>query len=153
MEEEQDELRSFLTEGRIETCSPSMEEWCAEISAAKSQGKSYQRVRKIQFPLTDYTRFEIVTGFRFSSKAGEQIRLLENEPANLDLTDISDFWLFDDTLCFWLRYDEDGRFIRVDQADVAELKLCVDLKPKLLAASVELRRSSSWRTLFPKGGA
>lgn len=149
IEEERAELNAFLQGERSDECSSSMKEWCAEVSAAQAHGKSYQRIRAIRFPLSDYTQFEILTGYRFASPAGEQIRFLEHIPADLNLAGISDFWLFDDAQCFWLRYNTDGQFIGVEQGDANDVTRCRELKERLWAASTNLYESRSWMELNP----
>src|SRR5271168_282410 len=59
VEKESAEFTEFLA-GRIrETPSSDMQEWCKLIKAARLNGKIFQRVRRIAYPLTNYTRFEI----------------------------------------------------------------------------------------------
>jgi hypothetical protein len=92
-------------------------EWpklCASVVAAQ---KSMQRVRLVTQPLSDYLRFEMEWGYPANVAAGEDIHILDHEPAGLLKVD---FWLFDDTTAVVLEYDDDGRFIRPVVAKTVE---------------------------------
>jgi hypothetical protein len=146
IEEERAAFRSFIENGPQKACQPDMEDWCAEIAKAKSMGRCYQRVRRVTLPPNDYTRFEILSGYQFSSEAGEEIRIWENDesPISTDGVKVKDFWLFDDSVCFELEYNEAGQFIGVHQIGSPQLPLYRRAKTVLLAASVELKQSTAW---------
>jgi hypothetical protein len=98
--------------------------WLKRIAASTAvDGVSWSRVRVIEYPLTEYTRFELVTYIE-SQAAGEQI-LLTGQPAPCD-----DFWLIDagtdHAVGVWMRYDDTGALLgreRVDDpAVIAEME-------------------------------
>lgn len=152
VEEERALFRSFLKEGAAKSCPREFVDGCKEITQARANGKLYQRVRRVTLPLTDYTRFEILDGYRFCVEAGEQVRILERNDLISDLIsilgEIKDFWIFDDNLCFELEYDEQGQFIAVHQVEINKLPFYVTAKSKLWRASVELEKSKAWKLVW-----
>ncbi len=82
--------------------------WLDAVRANVAQGRSYQRVRVVPEPLTDYLRYAL-RGTRQTVEAGEDIRYLRRAQANdLDLPD-HDYWLFDDTRLALLHFTADDR--------------------------------------------
>lgn len=84
-------------------------EWPKLCASAVAARKSMQRVRLVTQPLSDYLRFEMEWGYPPNVAAGEDIRILDHEPAGLLKVD---FWLFDETTAVVLEYADDGRFLR-----------------------------------------
>lgn len=152
VEEERELFRKFLKEGAAKSCPPEFEDGCKQIARATAQGRLFQRVRRISFPLNDYTRFEMLNGYRFCIEAGERVRILEGPDAISNLVgtlgEIKDFWLFDDNLCFELEYDEQGQFVAVHQVEISKLPFYVTAKSKLWQASVELGKSKAWKLVW-----
>lgn len=75
------------------------------------QGRSLQRVRIVDDPLTDYQRFS-VWGGRWNAEAGERIVYLARSAAQrLDIPTRTDWWLFDDTALVLLRFSRDGKLV------------------------------------------
>lgn len=153
-EEEQKLLQVFLKEGPSKSRPSEFNDWCAEIANGRANGKLFQRVRRVEFPLTEYTRFEISDGYRFSVEVGEDVRVLEGSHTNLNLpnheNEVKDFWIFDDNLCFELEYDHQGCFVAVHKVEGTRLLFNITLKAKALAASVELKKSESWRRIWTR---
>lgn len=68
--------------------------WLHRIAATTIAGKAWTRVRLVHHPLTEYTRYELIS-FTESQVAGEQIRIV-NLNRHPELSDLGpDFWLFD----------------------------------------------------------
>jgi hypothetical protein len=84
--------------------------WPPLVHRATQAGKTMQRVRMVEHPLSDYLRFELSL-FPRSAEAGEDIRIasLDDHP-ELEACQ-EDFWLFDDEVVVVLTYDERGRFL------------------------------------------
>lgn len=152
VEEERKLFRAFLKEGAVESCPPEFEAGCKEIARATAGGKLFQRVRRVTLPLTEYTRFEILNGYRFCIEAGEQVRILEKPDviSNFLSTvgEVKDFWLFDDNLCFELEYTTNGQFVAVHQMENGKLPFYVATKSKLLRISGELNESEAWKVAW-----
>lgn len=101
-----DELVAFRTGAPRPERSVRTSPWLARIAVSTAtRGVSWSRVRVIEYPLTEYTAYELVT-YVESQAAGEQI-LITEQPAPCD-----DFWLFDagtdHAVGVWMRYDVDG---------------------------------------------
>lgn len=99
--------------------------WLARIAADTIAGKQWGRVRLVEWPLTEYTRWELVS-FAESQAAGERIWLV---PADRGY-DGPDVWLFDlDTdhpVAFETLYTDDGavrdRRLVTDTDELANLR-------------------------------
>lgn len=66
--------------------------WLARIAVTTVlHGKDWSRARLVEWPLTEYTRHELL-GYVESQAAGEQIRLVDRERVTYTGPD---FWLFD----------------------------------------------------------
>jgi hypothetical protein len=83
--------------------------WLRRVAVSTAQGKQWSRVRVVAYPLTEYTRYELV-GYVESQAAGERIQLADVERVG-DLG--PDFWLFDagtpHARAVLMRYTADGK--------------------------------------------
>ncbi|MGH3766177.1 MAG: DUF6879 family protein [Pseudonocardiaceae bacterium] len=120
---EDDSIRAFLA-GRSPQPHPGKREWLELVSAAIQDARIMQRVHVITEPLTDYVRFEVAWSYAHNVAAGEDIRIIplrEGQPWPSAIPR-DDYWLFDDTELFAMRYDAAGEWIGVenlaDQATV-----------------------------------
>ena len=118
VENERDEFAAFLEGKPLPRRSAERDPWLSLVAAHKAAGRLIERVRIVSQPLTDYTRYEFAA-YRDNIAAGEKVRVV----ARAALTDADqswaseDFWIFDDEPVVVLSYDDDGRFIGVQQAD------------------------------------
>lgn len=150
VDEETEEFSAFLAGKLLKTASPDMQVWCEDIQKAVSASKIYQRVRRIVLPLSDYTRFELITGYKYSVVAGEDIRILESGFESLSkITSIAltDFWLFDDRVCILLDYDKDGRYVGARKVPSESLHHYIAIKKYALNCSLRIQESDIWRKL------
>lgn len=69
--------------------------WLARVAASTvTQGKEWARVHVVDYPLSEYMRYELVA-YRENAAAGEGIRIADRA-AHPDLASLDvDFWLFD----------------------------------------------------------
>jgi hypothetical protein len=117
-------LRMFR-EGKPQPAWHKERPWLATVREAAARGARMQRVRLVQRPLTEYQRFQFSWGYTENSAAGEEIAILDHEPAGMLR---QDYWLFDDELVVVLEYDDAGRFVRpVTVTEVAPYCRCRDL--------------------------
>lgn len=81
------------------------------IALQTAVGVQWSRVRVVEYPLTEYVRYELL-GYVESQAAGEQISLVDREVAR-DLG--PDFWLLDAGMpsarAVLMHYDEEGRIV------------------------------------------
>jgi hypothetical protein len=89
--------------------------WLARIARTTVvDRKSWSRVHIVDFPLSDYVRYELV-GYVESQAVGEEIRILNraDHPRFADLHE--DFWLFDETtdqpFAHTQLYGADGEYV------------------------------------------
>jgi hypothetical protein len=85
-----------------------MQPWLRMVQEAAVEGRRFARVRVVELPMSDWTRYSYVLA-RHNIAAGEDIRYIErgNTP---DLPDY-DYWLFDSSKLVVMRFDEADRFI------------------------------------------
>ncbi|WP_043843487.1 DUF6879 family protein [Amycolatopsis taiwanensis] len=84
------------------------EDFLRLVSDSTRSGRSWQRVRQMTVPLTDYLRFEMDLAERGNIPAGEDIRVIwPAEAEQLGLPD-QDFWLFDDETVARMHFGADG---------------------------------------------
>lgn len=109
-------------------------EWPNLVASSVAAGKRMQRVRLVSAPMTDYQRFQCSHGYPANVAAGEEVMILDHEPAGLLKVD---FWLFDDATAVVLEYDSQGHFLRPVVADT--------LSPYRQARDMALRSSVPFR--------
>lgn len=80
------------------------------IRAATSAGKRFARVRVVSVPLTDYSRFGIWCA-QFTNGAGEDIRYLTRDVADVEGLPKHDYWLFDSRLLVRMHFDDKDSFL------------------------------------------
>lgn len=112
---EDDSIRVFLA-GQTPQPHPGKREWIALVGAAVRDGRTMQRVHVVTEPLTDYVCFEVAWSYAYNVAAGEDLRIIplaEGEAWPVDVP-TGDFWLFDDTELFGMRYDADGTWAGIE---------------------------------------
>ncbi len=93
-------------------------EWITLIRDRTAAGCTMQRVHVVREPITDYLRFELTWGYQPNVDAGEDIRIvpvLPGDPWPCGLPERTDFWLFDFSVLYALRYDPNGSWIAAEQ--------------------------------------
>lgn len=102
---EREEYERFLATGELHI--PDTDQWLTRLRHFRHTGRWVGRVHVLRRPLTDYLRYEFAV-YRFTTAAGEDVRIF-------DATDVpdpglpqQDFWLFDETAVVLMEYDEDG---------------------------------------------
>lgn len=91
--------------------------WLDKIRRDHQHGKSWQRVRIVSVPLSDWTRYGIEVA-RLSVEVGEDIRYLSRDVAeDVGLRPL-DAWLFDDRQLVRLHFnDQDDTFVGAETID------------------------------------
>ena len=97
------------------------------------------RVRFVELPMTEYTRYEFETGYPSSSAAGEKISVVDRaEHPELDHVR-EDFVVFDDTALMYYRYTDDDRLTGYEYSeDPALVAEHLALAEEVLAAATPL---------------
>jgi hypothetical protein len=103
---EREEYEQFLATGEL--CIPDDDPWLMRVRRFRAAGRWIGRVHVLRKPLSDYLRYEFAV-YRHSSRAGEDIRILDlTAQADPGLPG-RDFWLFDETSVVRMDYDTHGR--------------------------------------------
>lgn len=112
------------------------DDWLSFLVSTRNTGRRIQRVRVVPSPATDYFNFEVDYGYLPSSRAGEEIRLIQNEAIKDDL---NDFWLFDSSVLGIPNYTDEGLFLggRVDDSP-ATVAACSKIAELLWEQAVPL---------------
>jgi hypothetical protein len=88
------------------------DEWLQMIADHAAAGRTMGRVHAVRLPLSDYLRFEIFTGYVFSARAGEDVRILDLDEHATELP--ADFWIFDDSTVVGMTYGPNGKYISAE---------------------------------------
>jgi hypothetical protein len=113
-EPEEDELFAAFLRGNPPDARavPELREWYAEVTRHVAAGKTVQRVRVQDDPLTDYQRFERWLD-RWNLAAGEVLGYLTRRQAYdiglLPAAGSSDWWLLDSSRLLVMHFDDAGR--------------------------------------------
>lgn len=116
--EETETIRRFLRTGELGRGEDHARtsSWHRNVTATAREGKTWQRVRVVSEPLSDYITWEHAVT-RFNIEAGEDIRWLPRDhPAVNELPEM-DFWLFDDSWICVLHFDENDVPYRLERLD------------------------------------
>lgn len=111
---EEDRLEAFSLGLPLPERSVRTSPWLARIAVGTAaEGKRWQRVRVVEEPLTEYTRYELAS-YVESQAAGEEIRIARRPP--IPPTSLrGDFWLFDvgwaSAYALKMAYGDDGVFL------------------------------------------
>lgn len=110
-------LAAFLA-GQPHLVTAAKREWTALVRDRQKAGCVMQRVHVVTEPITDYMRFELTWGYQPNVDAGEDIRIVPvavGQQWPRELPERTDFWLFDLTVLYTLRYDQDGAWLATDE--------------------------------------
>ncbi|SHK19313.1 hypothetical protein SAMN05421803_11550 [Nocardiopsis flavescens] len=112
------DVRRFLSTGDLgrDADFARTSRWHRNVASRSAEGKTWQRVRVVSEPLSDYIRWEHAVT-RFNVEAGEDIRWLpRHNPAVQELPDF-DFWLFDGAWGCLLHFDDDDVPFKSEHVD------------------------------------
>lgn len=115
---EDPDFDDFLAGRSFAARTPETDDWLANVAQQVANGKYFGRVRMLGYPLTPYSRFEMLCYPRENIPTGEEVRILDRRslPAGTDAWTHQDFWLFDDRIAVLQHYDDEGHFEGVTQA-------------------------------------
>lgn len=115
------------------------EPWKRLVRAKLAGGATMARVHVVTEPLTAYVRFELTCVYPANVVAGEDVRVLPRQHA--DLLDLPgrDFWLLDSAVAGLMTYDDEGNWLRADVTDAADIvEECRRARDTAMAHSVPL---------------
>ena len=127
--------------------------WLARIAVTTAAGKTWQRVRLLDEPLTEYQRYQLAS-YVESAACGEEIRIAVRASRPAPGTLGHDFWLFDAStpaaFAVQLSYDASGQFtgaVRLD--DPEAIMTCRAERDLAVRSSVPLNEYLAARRLAP----
>ncbi|MDQ2881172.1 MAG: hypothetical protein M3Y48_08000 [Actinomycetota bacterium] len=104
--------------GEPHLITPGKREWVALVGDRTAAGCTMQRVHVVSEPISTYLQFELTWGYQPNVAAGEDIGIVlvrPGDPWPSGLPERTDFWLFDFSVLYALRYDQDGSWIAAEQ--------------------------------------
>jgi hypothetical protein len=111
------------------------------VARATLDGKPWVRVRIVEYPLTEYTRYQVV-GYQESAAAGERIFIVDRARDPLLDSLHQDFWLFDEgsrtELALLLLYTPEGGYAGCRPASPAELRQLRQARETVLSLATPL---------------
>lgn len=113
--------------------------WLRRIAATTIAGKSWTRIRLVRHPLTEYTRYALISLVE-SQAVGEQVRIVDLN-AHSKLEELGpDFWLFDEgqpgELAVVIHYDTNGAALGFERA--TDVEWCRKQRDIAVTSSVSL---------------
>lgn len=111
--------------------------WLSLVFRAREAGRHITRVRVVDRPLNDYTRFQLAV-YPENIDAGEDVSLVLRSRLpgrGADERWHQDFWFFDFSTVVVLRHDEDGRLVGLEER--ADHRPFMDIWKVLMLRSVE----------------
>lgn len=101
------------------------EKWKATIKKATESGKSFEVIRLVPKPYTEYFCFEVDWAYCEYRKDGQATKLILPEAITPKIMDFigADFWLFDDKWAIVIKYDKIGDllgFFRVEEENLIQ---------------------------------
>jgi hypothetical protein len=122
-------------------------DYLREVAAGVLAGRERQRIRIVDHPLSEYSRFEVGVSYPESAAAGEEIRIAVREggtpEAQKALAGIaSDAWFFDigteDEACVLMEYEADGSLAAVHLTTEVDHRYLRKLLAKAATHSIPL---------------
>jgi hypothetical protein len=103
-------LQSYTGTGRDD-------QWISLLKRSRRWGKTHQRVHVVTEPLTPAMQQELTEGYEGNVAAGEDIRIVSVAgPGEWpDGLHCPDFWLFDSSRLYVMRYEWDGSWVGADR--------------------------------------
>jgi hypothetical protein len=87
-----------------------MQSWLDMLRETTAKGQRFARVRVVSLPLTDYSRFGVWCA-QFTNGAGEDIRYLPRELADVAGLPNHDYWLFDSRKLVRMHFDDSDALV------------------------------------------
>jgi hypothetical protein len=95
---------------------PENNAWLAKLRATTAAGQRWWRVRILDYPLVDYSSFELF-GYQDRDAVGQET-FVANRAWHEDLSALhEDFWIYDSSMVVRMVYDEQGHFLYPEQRE------------------------------------
>lgn len=94
------------------------DEWNAVISSAHARKARISRIRLIGWPITEYTKWELLA-YLNNAAAGEEVSIVDRNWLDHTWDAAPDVWIFDSAIAFVQKYTTDGGYIGAQRVDAA----------------------------------
>jgi hypothetical protein len=94
-------------------------EWWNFLEGKHKEGVITQRVRRIMYPLNEYTQWELQT-HKLSIQHGDDIRKITDDEFHKLNICATDFWFIDDSVVLIMKYSNEGKYLGFSiESDIA----------------------------------
>lgn len=90
--------------------------WFSTVRTAAEAGRRFMRVRVVDRPMSDYSRFGYAYA-KYNNEAGEDIRYLLRESARNAGLPNYDYWLFDSRRLLRMHFDDEDNLLNCEFID------------------------------------
>lgn len=113
------------------------DDWMDQLGDERRLGIRRYRVHIWQSPIGEYLRYECEWGYAYTTKAGEEVYILDTAetPRPPGLPD-TEFWLYDDRHVVLMHYDDQGRFIDAEALPETETPRYLRYRDLAMTAAV-----------------
>lgn len=121
--------------GERERATPDNNAWVARLRNMTAAGERWWRVRILDYPLSDYSAFELF-GYQDRDAAGQET-FVTDRSWHADLADLhEDFWIYDSSVVIRMVYDREGHFLQPEER--TDLHHYLDIRDRALAHAIAL---------------
>lgn len=140
VDSDQGNVESYLAGGLAPSWADGSD-WMDQLSRDRAEGRRNYRVHVLESPLNDYLRYECEWGYVYTSRAGEEIYILDTAETPRPEGLISeDYYVLDDERVLAMRYDGDGRLLGGEPLPDSETSRYVRSREIALAHAVPFER-------------
>lgn len=142
VQEEKKHYEDFL-QGKLFSPVEGFLQWCEFLQNCKNSNRKVTRIHVVEDTITPYFKYQLEWGYLQSAKEGENIHLVrrsehKNYISNLGIE--RDFWMFDQSVVFFMNYDKNGNFLNFEEIKEKEkirkcIKIMDGLKEKIIPLS------------------
>lgn len=105
---EKEDFRRYVEDGWIDGDRTS--EWLTNVRQATDAGRRFHRVRVVSLPLSTYNVWGLLEA-EATNRAGDDIRYLPRDQAEVGRLPNHDYWLFDSRTVAKMHFADDDRFV------------------------------------------
>ena len=123
--------------GEVAPAFPELVEWKEQLAEWTKQGKTVERVRVFENPLSDYLKYEILEAYAPCALSGQKVNFVSRKQLEkvVGKKQVKDFWIFDDKYVYEMDYDENHNYCGGRIVDGTAEK---EIYKKLLENSISL---------------
>jgi hypothetical protein len=139
----EDPALAAFESGEPHLITPAKREWTELVRDRTAAGCTMHRVHVVTEPISEYLRFELTWGYQPNVEAGERIGIVAvppGQPWPTELPERTDFWLFDHSVLYAMRYDQNNAWRSTERVtDPAAIKVARRWRDAALRLAVPWR--------------